>query len=417
MLLLTLLAAFLSSAPFQPATEPDLVLVTFSGRSGSLGLGPCTPGACPPRDNVSYLASPEGTGTARALETALEAAGLSVESFHASSFVEAHYSYLSEQEELGYVDAEAFLVESHRRYVAGRSDPARILLLGHSHGAVWASLLAWSHPEIPITYLVSLDGVCTGWAGDRAGYLRQYFEDVGGYPQPLGTALEPCAAEGQRYAVSDLVPPNVRYGLEVQSAPILTKLGTELGFAHLRKLETLPDLETLERALERAYAWSQEGRDLSNRLRELELPDPTELGDLSLERLGRGLTEGLEEAVEALRRELNLFRDGTVNVRPDGSSEGLFVYRTAREDHTEVTRPGSEALCWLRGALLALEQNKDVTNVGCATEVDKGTGLSSQVDCAGFTQVCLKLLHVKEKPIVSQQSTLFIMWSRSFCHI
>jgi len=398
MLLLTLLVAFLSSAPFQPATEPDLVLITFSGRSGSLGLGPCTPGACPPRDNVSYLASPEGPGTAQALETALEDAGLSVESFHASSFVETHYSYLSEQEEPGYVDAEAFLVEAHRRYVARRSDPARILLLGHSHGAVWASLLAWSHPEIPITYLVSLDGVCTGWAGDHAGYLKQYFEDAGDYPEPLGTALEPCAVEGQRYAVSDLVPTNVRYGLEVQSAPTLTKLGTELGLTPWN-LETLPDLGTLERALERADAWSQErGLDLSRQLRGLELPDPAELGDLSLEQLGRGLTEGLEETVEVLRRELNLFRDGTVNVRPDGGTEGLFVYQSTREDHTEVTQPGSEALCWLRGALLALAQGREVTSVGCATKVDGGAGLSSQVDCAGFTQVCLKPLHVTEKP-------------------
>lgn len=369
--LVTVLASWFGSALAQAAT-PDVVLISFSGRSGFPALSECGPGTCPPRDNSTYLADPE-RGTVQALAAVFEETGLSVVTFNASSFIERHHSYLSKREEPGYVEAEAFLQDAYRRFVADRDHPARIVLVGHSHGAVWASLLAWSHPEVPIAYLISLDSVCTGWAADHAAYIRQHYDgDIARYPRPLEASLDPCRVrfEGLPHprAVSDVIPANVLYNLEVQSASFrleldLERLAEDLLGVLLEGPPSVKDLEAWLAELERRTR--EYGRATEEFVRELRPPDLLDFRlDFSRYRhdlkrfLEQDWTEFLRLGILAAQATLNPFYDGVRNVRPTGEADGLFVHQAQRENHSEVTWPGSEAMCWVREALLALEAGR-----------------------------------------------------------
>src|SRR5690606_27966332 len=117
----------------RPAGSPDLVIIAFSGHCGLV---------CHTRNTWSYLDSAsEETGGVAVLDgirRAYERLGLAVEVFSASSFVTAHYSTISNELEPGYLQAQAFLDGAMRHRILGRSDPTRVVLVGHSHGTVWA---------------------------------------------------------------------------------------------------------------------------------------------------------------------------------------------------------------------------------------------------------------------------------------
>jgi hypothetical protein len=365
--LLAVLALVFGNSFVQAAT-PDIVLITFSGRSGFPALGECGPGTCPPRDNSTYLSDPERR-TVQTLQATFEENGLSVSTFNASSFIERHHSYLSNRDEPGYVEAEAFLLDAYRRFIKDRDDPARILLLGHSHGAVWASLLAWNHAEIPIEYLVSLDSVCTGWAADHAAYVRQHYRwDSRRYPSPLEATLDPCRLtfEGlyEPRAVSDVISSNVRYNLEVQSASFRLELNPEqLAEALVSSLlERPPSLEDAEALLDELKRRTQEYvQAAEERLRDLR---PGDLLDLTRYKrdievfLEKDWREFLAQGIAAAQGRLNPLYDGVANVRPAGETDGIFVYQAQRENHSEVTWHNSEAMCWVREALTALEEGR-----------------------------------------------------------
>lgn len=349
------------------AAAPDIILITFSGRSGLPALGECGPGRCPPRDNSTYLSDPERR-TAQSLQAVFEEGGLHVSTFDASSFIERHYSYLSRREEPGYLEAEAFLLEAYARFIKGRGDPARVVLVGHSHGAVWASLLAWSHPEVPIDYLVSLDAVCTGWAADHAAYIRQHYrEEAERYPRPLGPSLDPCrvtfAGLSEPRAVSDVVPGNVRYNLEVQSAPMGLELHPEAWAEDLlRALEHPPRAEDLEAWLGEVKRQAQTyGRTAEGFLRDLGPLDILALARYRREVedfLAKDWTQWLGLGLAAAQGTLNPFYDGVPNVRPGGGTAGIFVHQAQRENHSGVTWHDSAAMCWVYEALRALEQGR-----------------------------------------------------------
>ncbi|HZJ09072.1 MAG TPA: hypothetical protein VFD39_05210, partial [Trueperaceae bacterium] len=121
----------------RPEDSPDMVIIAFSGHCGLV---------CHTRNTWSYLdtASDETGGVAvlAGIAGAYENLGLEVETFSVSSFVTAHYSLISEELEPGYLQAQAYLDAVKRDWISGYADPTRVVLVGHSHGTVWASLLA-----------------------------------------------------------------------------------------------------------------------------------------------------------------------------------------------------------------------------------------------------------------------------------
>ena len=362
---LTLLACILGGGAGQSVT-PDVVLISFSGRTGFPALGHCAPGRCPPRDNTPYLSDPERR-TVQSLEAVFREQGLLVETFNTSSFVATHHSYISNRDEAGYVEAEAFLLDMYHRFIRDSDNPARVVLVGHSHGAVWANLLAWNNPQVPISYLISLDSVCTGWMGDHAAYVQQHYGwNTEQYPWPLSESPDPCLLtfDGlpEPRAIGDVIPSNVRYNLEVQSVTHAfrpERWAEEQLHELLEHPPTLEDIEAFfEEARQRVQAFGETAEAFVRDFR------PHDLFDIAryrrdIERfLQRDWTEFLSLGFAAVDGTLNPFRDEVHNVRPSGGRDGIFVYEAEHENHSEVTWHTSEAMCWVREALRALEEGQ-----------------------------------------------------------
>lgn len=207
----------------RPAGSPDVVIIDFSGRCGFLGVPlNCTP----PVDNPTYLANAKNH-TVKEVEDAFTTLGYTVQSFDASAFIDAHYSHMSHSVVPGYAEAEAYLEFVWRHWVQGYDNPTRIVILAHSHGVVWASLLIWNHPDIRFAYAIYLDGVCALWRADNMeshAYLQVYFNGQNRpLPWPLDTNNEDAPCDVQfpnpigRRNLSDVVPWNVAYNIEVFS--------------------------------------------------------------------------------------------------------------------------------------------------------------------------------------------------------
>ncbi len=233
--LVLLLAACIPAPPqrnLRPAGSPDVVVIGFAGRCASLPV--VGDGCNPPFDNYGYLddevfpRSSTPRQTAQAVVGAFRNLGYSTEYFDVSAFLYAHTSGISRQQENGYLEAQGYLRRVYDYWIKGFENPTRVVLLAHSHGTVWASLLTWNHPEVRFDYFIYLDAICSFWDADnlRNNRIIQDYYDVRGLrrPFPLGEdeGGNPCkviAVPGQsaRQDLNDVVPPNVRVGLEVVS--------------------------------------------------------------------------------------------------------------------------------------------------------------------------------------------------------
>lgn len=200
----------------RPEGSPDLVVIAISGHCGAV---------CHTRNTWSYLdtASDETGGVAvlDAVAGAYENLGLEVETFSASSFVTAHYSLISDELEPGYLQAQAYLDTVKRDWVSGYTDPTRVVLLGHSHGTVWASLLALNNLDVTFDAFISLDAICWQWWGRHKGFIAQaYLDSPWPMPFPLDQG-DPCgtiAVPGAgRMDINDVVSANVIFGLEART--------------------------------------------------------------------------------------------------------------------------------------------------------------------------------------------------------
>lgn len=209
----------------RPAEAPDLVIIAFSGHCGVV---------CDTRSTWSYLdhasESTGGVAVLDGIEAAYERLGFRhIEVFPVSSFVTSHYSSISGKVEPGYLQAQAYLDDVKKEWIEGVKDPTRVVLVGHSHGTVWASLLAMNNLDVTFDAFVSLDGICWMWWNKHKGYVRDTF--VNGpwtIPFPLDQG-DPCgtlSVPGQptRRNINDVVPANVIYGLEVRTSVRLLSL-------------------------------------------------------------------------------------------------------------------------------------------------------------------------------------------------
>ncbi len=203
----------------RPEGTPDLVIIAISGHCGLV---------CNTRDTWSYLdKASESTGGVAVLdgiERAYAELGFeNIETFSASSFVTAHYSEISDELEPGYLQVQGYLDEVKRELIDGYVNPARVVLVGHSHGTVWASLLAMNNLDVTFDAFISLDAICWMWWAKHKQFVYDTFVDG---PWPLPFPLDqgdPCGTlqiPGQRHRanINDVVSANVIYGLEVRTS-------------------------------------------------------------------------------------------------------------------------------------------------------------------------------------------------------
>jgi len=200
-------------------------------------------GRCPlpcrsPGDNIDYLTP---RGTLAAVMATLQAQGLSVQGYGAADHITHHRAVTIVQaqvgagktvpnEQDGFVQLDARLKDAYDAWIAGRSNPTRIVLLAHSHGVVWTHALARAHPEVPISVMIDLDGVCDLWETDHRRPVQTYLQSL---PRnPYGFDLSDSCGSVRvghiRYDLKDVVYPNVAVNLEVQSQRLLSGQGGKM---------------------------------------------------------------------------------------------------------------------------------------------------------------------------------------------
>lgn len=202
----------------RPDDAPDLVIIAFSGHCGLV---------CDTRSTRSYLDhASDSTGGVAVLDgivSAYQRLGLGdIEVFGVSSFATSHYSSISRQIEPGYLQAQAYLDEVKANWIDGIANPTRVVLVGHSHGTVWGSLLAMNNLDVTFDAFVALDAICWMWWNKHKQYIKDTF--VNGpwtIPFPLDQG-DPCGTlavpgRDQPMNINDVVPANVIYGLEVRT--------------------------------------------------------------------------------------------------------------------------------------------------------------------------------------------------------
>ena len=219
----TTLPSYSGELTLRPAGSPDVLLLAVSGR--------CPPGCKAPDDNIDYLTP---RGTLKAIQDTLEAQGLSVASYAVAGHlgqhtvrsvvrgqVEAGRSVPASQE--GFLQLEVRLNTAYADWIRGRSNPTRIVLLAHSHGVVWTHALTRAHPEVPVSAMIDLDGVCDFWEMENRRFIQAHVTGLGHNPWGFNLA-DSCGSVrvgNLRYDLKDVVYPNVQADLEVQSVHLL----------------------------------------------------------------------------------------------------------------------------------------------------------------------------------------------------
>lgn len=201
------------TAPLQLAGDaPDVVILSVSGR--------CTMPCGGPRDNWAYLGS---RGTVDRVAREFESAGLTVQAgSYASNPLDRFTSSQINAEQRGYAALLADLDTLRGRWAG--PDAPRLVLLGHSQGAVWLHQLTRDRADVPFDVQIDLDSICLGWKSDFGPLIRP------ADPFSPLNACDPMIVAGKNVNAKDVVWPNVARGIEVQSKR-LPRRGAANGFA------------------------------------------------------------------------------------------------------------------------------------------------------------------------------------------
>jgi len=208
--------------PPRPVGSPDVLIFGISGRCGP----PCQA----PQDNWDYLTE---RGTLKAVAAVFEQRGLKVEvEGYAERITTDFTSRRSKLPQRGILDLLGDYQRLTSALVLGRSNPARVIIVGHSHGAVWAHYLSRLFGQVPVAALIDLDANCAAWNADHSAETVAATSAVWqGDPQrsPL-LACSSALIGGQTVRLKDLVWPNVAVNLEVQSKRFPASGGDVPGF-------------------------------------------------------------------------------------------------------------------------------------------------------------------------------------------
>ncbi|WP_420595491.1 hypothetical protein [Deinococcus sp.] len=193
----------------RPPNSPDVLIFGISGRCGP----PCQA----PVDSWDYLSE---RGTMNAIAEVFTGRGLKVQvSGYAERITNDFMSRRSKLPQHGILD----LISDYQRltgeWAVGWRNPARVIVVGHSHGAVWAHYLTALYPQVPVAALVDLDANCLAWNADHGSEVQL----IGSALTRGGALLSPLQAcdsvlvKQRRVSLKDVVWPNVAENIEVQS--------------------------------------------------------------------------------------------------------------------------------------------------------------------------------------------------------
>lgn len=199
---------------YRPTDAPDVLVIGFAGRCG-VAILQCMP----PAENHDYLGDAPQPGTMVAIAQAFEQLGSTTASVGFRAHVDDDLA-----RGLGYQAASDLVEYARDEWIRDFRDPTRLVLVAHSHGTQFMSLLAFDHPEVRYEYAVYLDAVCELWDFDHVegGWFAARYGAQANFPRPLdvtGRACDAIPVPGvtARQHIGDVVPWNVVRALEVQS--------------------------------------------------------------------------------------------------------------------------------------------------------------------------------------------------------
>ena len=223
-----LLFALVSCAPeitpvaatnLRPEGSPDVLVVSVSGHCAS-----CVGWSY----NDEYLVD---RGTPQAIANALRDQGLTTQVWdYADAFYTWESTKTGEVLVWGFLDLVAHLEWVEERWIADFDNPTRIVVVGHSHGVVWAHSAVMAADHVPVEVLVDLDGVCLSWEDDAGtvGLGDDWNQVIDSYIAEGGQdwwfdLSNPCDSwvvedVDSLADIEDVVPDNARLNLEVLSS-------------------------------------------------------------------------------------------------------------------------------------------------------------------------------------------------------
>ncbi len=211
----------LSRLPPRPKGSPDVLIFGVSGRCGP----PCQA----PDDNWDYLTE---RGTLEAVAQVFRQRGLKVQvEGYAERVATEFTSRRSKLPQRGILDLLGDYQRLTGAWVLGRRNPARVVLVGHSHGAVWAHYLTTLFGQVPVAALIDLDANCVAWNVDHSAETLAATSALW-RSDPQRSPLLACSSavvDGQTVRLKDLVWPNVALNLEVQSKRLPKSSATSPG--------------------------------------------------------------------------------------------------------------------------------------------------------------------------------------------
>ncbi|HEX5135551.1 MAG TPA: hypothetical protein VFY93_01135 [Planctomycetota bacterium] len=200
----------------RPAGAPDVVVLSVSGHDGAISGLLCTSDT-----NRSYLGDP-GDAIDAVVDAILDL-GLTVEVGNFADRLLAPDLDRDGQpdngEQYGFAELLATMQWVFDEWMDGVANPTKLVLVAHSHGATWAHMATSVMSHIPVSSLVTLDGICSFWECEHA-------EEVADWVAANGLVFawdiaHPCDAwtvGAAVYNTKDVAFDNVAVNLEVQSA-------------------------------------------------------------------------------------------------------------------------------------------------------------------------------------------------------
>lgn len=244
----------------RPADAPDFVIVAASGH--------CFLGC--PEYNPEYLLM---DGTIQAVVDVIEARGRTVGyGAFADSLYDWENTSTGEVLAYGWLTMLAFLDFIRTEWVADFDNPTRVVVLGHSHGTVWAHLalmvLELEGAPIPVDVLVDLDGISIGWETDVGtafigdtwtSELIAHAERTGtAWPFEVWNAADSFFVPGltEPQDVEDVVPNSVAVNLEVWSDDGLGVRDTQPNWRRDGTMRNVFRMQSVENHEDTRQPWS-----------------------------------------------------------------------------------------------------------------------------------------------------------------
>ena len=226
----------------RPEGTPDIYIFSFSGHKPR------------PGDNIEYLCYDGDFATFLdgGVQHMSEELGDSLNGLHKnadwkiekSCYADALYDVGDRRDSQGFMSALEEWNTVYENYVKGYQNPTRIVVIGHSHGTVWARnllMMSWLSDDVAymdVDYLIDLDGVALGWEEPFGAVGDHHHDEVreefisgeyhyndslpmgnwwdGWSPWNVFEQYEIASREGiEPLSIKDIVPPNAINNIEV----------------------------------------------------------------------------------------------------------------------------------------------------------------------------------------------------------